>query len=264
MPISVPAVSAVAASLSLSGVAHDYSVNGRRVPALMPVDLELAPGEFVSIIGPSGCGKSTLLRIAGGLLEPSAGAVRIGGRPPRAAQREKMVGFVFQDPSLLPWRTVSRNVRLAHELDARRRDDGGVDAWLGLVGLAEYADYYPHQLSGGMKQRVALARALALEPSLLLMDEPFGALDEITRAELREELLLLRRRLHATVLFVTHSIAEALLLSDRVVVLSGSPGRILLTVTVDLPAVRTPEIEESPEFLSLARQLRSALRGGTV
>jgi NitT/TauT family transport system ATP-binding protein len=262
MPASVSAASPAAASLSLSAVAHDYLVGDRRVPALLPLDLDLAPGEFVSIVGPSGCGKSTLLRIAGGLLTPSAGTVRIGGRPPRDAQRQKRVGFVFQDPSLLPWRTVSANVRLARELSRRGRAATGIGALLGLVGLAEYGDYYPHQLSGGMKQRVALARALALEPSLLLMDEPFGALDEITRSELRDELLLLRRRLDATVLFVTHSITEALLLSDRVVVLSGSPGRVLLSVPVDLPVPRIPEVEESPEFLSAARRLRSALRGG--
>ena len=260
MPFAT-AVSPAAASLSLSGVAHDYQVEGRSIPALLPADLSVAPGEFVSIIGPSGCGKSTLLRIAGGLITPSAGTVRAGDRTPRELQRAGQVGFVFQDPSLLPWRTVSANVRLVHEV--RRRRPADIDRILRLVGLAEYRDYYPHQLSGGMKQRVALARSLALEPSLLLMDEPFGALDEITRAQMRDELLALRERFDATVLFVTHSVAEAILLSDRVVVMSGSPGRFVLSLPIDLPMERSADLEEQPYFQQLARQLRSALRGGT-
>lgn len=258
---SATAVPPAAASLSLSGVAHDYQVEGRLIPALLPVDLSVAPGEFVSIIGPSGCGKSTLLRIAGGLITPSAGTVRAGDRFPRELQRSGEIGFVFQDPSLLPWRTVAANVRLAHEVRRRRRLVD-IDRLLRLVGLAEYRDYYPHQLSGGMKQRVALARSLALEPSLLLMDEPFGALDEITRAQMRDELLALRERFDATVLFVTHSIAEAILLSDRVVVMSGSPGRVVLSLPIDLPDERRADLEEQPHFQQLARQLRSALRGG--
>jgi NitT/TauT family transport system ATP-binding protein len=256
------AVLPAAASLSLSGVAHDYRVEGRAIPALLPVDLSVAPGEFVSIIGPSGCGKSTLLRIAGGLLIPSAGTVRAGDRPPRDLQRAGQVGFVFQDPSLLPWRTVASNVRLVHEVSRTRRRATDIDRLLRLVGLAEYRDYYPHQLSGGMKQRVALARALALEPTLLLMDEPFGALDEITRAQLRDELLALRERLDATVLFVTHSIAESILLSDRVVVMSGSPGRFVLTLPIELPKARSADLEEQPGFQQMARHLRSALRRG--
>jgi NitT/TauT family transport system ATP-binding protein len=177
-------------------------------------------------------------------------------------QRAGQIGFVFQDPSLLPWRTVAANVRLVHEI-RRRRPPADIDRMLRLVGLAEYRDYYPHQLSGGMKQRVALARSLVLEPSLLLMDEPFGALDEITRAQMRDELLALRERFDATVLFVTHSIAEAILLSDRVVVMSGSPGRFVLSLPIDLPEERSADLEEQPVFQQLARQLRSALRGGT-
>ncbi|MGH2588874.1 MAG: ABC transporter ATP-binding protein [Dehalococcoidia bacterium] len=257
------AVSVVtAASLSLSGVAHDYVVRGVPVPALTPIDLDLQPGEFVSLIGPSGCGKSTLLRIAGGLLAPSRGHVRIDGRPPKEAQRAKEIGFVFQDASLLPWRTVAANVRLALEVNRQSRLAGAeVDPLLALVGLAGYRDYYPHQLSGGMKQRVALARALVPRPSLLLMDEPFGALDDMTRTDLRHELLRIRERLGATVLFVTHSIAEAVLLSDRVAVMSDSPGSIVLNLPIELPRPRTPDLEESPPFLEYARRLRSALRG---
>ncbi|MGD9890337.1 MAG: ABC transporter ATP-binding protein [Dehalococcoidia bacterium] len=259
---SATAVPPAAASLSLSRVAHDYQVEGRAIPALLPVDLTIAPGEFVSIIGPSGCGKSTLLRIAGGLLAPSAGTVRAGDRSPHELQRSGQVGFVFQDPSLLPWRTVASNIRLVQEISRAHRRAVDVDRLLRLVGLAGYRDYYPHQLSGGMKQRVALARSLALQPTLLLMDEPFGALDEITRAQLRDELLALRERFNATVLFVTHSIAEAILLSDRVVVMSGSPGRLALTLPIDLPRIRSADLEEQPHFQQLARQLRFALRGG--
>jgi NitT/TauT family transport system ATP-binding protein len=252
-----------AASLMLSAVAHEYLVDGERVPALSPVDLCLRPGEFVSLVGPSGCGKSTLLRIAGGLLRPAHGDARIDGHAPQEALRAKAVGFVFQDAALLPWRTVAGNVRLAWEVNRRGPiSPQQTDDLLRLVGLEDFRSYYPYQLSGGMKQRVALARALAPRPSLLLMDEPFGALDEITRTELRYELVRLREQFDATILLVTHSIAESLLLSDRVVVMSGSPGRIVSTLHIDLPRPRTPDLEESAEFLSLVRSVRAALRGG--
>ena len=248
--------------LSLRAVAHTFRVRGVAVPALAPLTLDVEPGSLVSVIGPSGCGKSTLLRIAGGLLTPSAGEVRIAGESPREAQRRKQIGFVFQDPALLPWRTVAGNVSLALEVN-RRPEARPVDVaeLLALVGLAPFRGYYPHQLSGGMKQRVALARALALDPPLLLMDEPFGALDEITRTDLRYELLRIRARLRATVLFVTHSITEAVLLSDRVAVMTGRPGRITTTLPIDLPWPRTAAAEESAAFLDYTRRLRAALRG---
>jgi NitT/TauT family transport system ATP-binding protein len=249
------------ASLIVNAVSHAFVVDGVAVPALARTDLAVAPGELVSLIGPSGCGKSTLLRIAGGLLSPSTGAVTIDGAPPERAQREKRIGFVFQDPSLLPWRSVAANARLAAEVNRRGGRTLDVDPLLELVGLAEFRDYYPHQLSGGMKQRVALARALALEPALLLMDEPFGALDDITRTELRYELIAIRADRATTVLFVTHSIAEAVLLSDRVAVMTGRPGRITAQIEVGLPYPRTPEVEESAKFLGHTRRLRAALRG---
>jgi NitT/TauT family transport system ATP-binding protein len=259
MPSTVTAAPA-AAFLALQGVSHAYVVDGRPRPALAPTDLTLAPGTLTSLLGPSGCGKSTLLRIAGGLLTPTNGRARIGGHPPKKAQRSGQIGFVFQDPSLLPWRTVAANVRLPFEVRRDSQASAGIDELLTLVGLAPFRDYYPHQLSGGMKQRAALARALALDPSVLLMDEPFGALDDITRTDLRYELLRLRRRLRATVLFVTHSIAEAVVLSDEVVVMTGRPGRISARIAIDLPHPRTPAIEESAEFLAYTRRLRSALR----
>ncbi len=222
-------------------------------------------GQFLSIIGPSGCGKSTLLRIAGGLLRPSEGSALVHGEAPASARRQHEIGFVFQDPALLPWRSVLANVRLPLEIDGVRRTRilPDPEALLDLMGLAGFRDYYPHQLSGGMQQRVALARALAFDPSLLLMDEPFGALDEITRSAMRYELLRLWNTVgpagRKTVLFVTHSITESLVLSDRVIVLSGRPGHIVADLDIELARPRTQEIERSPAFLDYSDYLRGML-----
>lgn len=237
----------------------------RPLTALSDVSLQVRRGEFVSIIGPSGCGKSTLLRAIGGLQTPTTGQVGIDGRPPRAAQQAKQVGFVFQDASLLPWRSVLDNVRLPLLVNRASRN-GSTDAieLIDTVGLTAFRDYYPHQLSGGMQQRVALARSLVTNPGLLLMDEPFGALDEMTRSVMRYELLrLLHNRgtqRQCTVLFVTHSIAEAVLLSDRVVVLSPRPGRVAEVIDVELSRPRDADIEMSREFLGYVRRLRDLLR----
>jgi NitT/TauT family transport system ATP-binding protein len=221
-------------------------------------------GQFLSVIGPSGCGKSTLLRIVGGLLRPSEGVASVRGEPPARAQKSREIGFVFQEPALLPWRNVYANVRLPLEIDGVRRTRAVPDpaALLDLIGLADFRDYYPHQLSGGMQQRVAIARALAFDPSLLLMDEPFGALDEITRSAMRYELLRVWSAAgnRKTVLFVTHSIAEALALSDRVIVLSGRPGHVIADLDIELARPRTEEIERSPAFLDYADYLRGMLR----
>jgi NitT/TauT family transport system ATP-binding protein len=231
------------------------------VEALGRVDLSVERGKFVSVIGVSGCGKSTLLRIVGGLIEPTSGEVTIDGLPPDEAQRRKSLGFVFQDSALLPWLTVVDNVELPLRVNRRanRPRPRGTDELLELVGLQRFRHAYPHQLSGGMQQRVAIARALVHYPSILLMDEPFGALDELTRAQMRYELLHIWARTGKTVLFVTHSIAEAIVLSDAVVVLGGQPGRVREVVDIDLPRPRDESIERSPAFLDRAAHLRAIL-----
>ena len=250
----------------VEGLSKTFPHRGRPLEALRGLDLRVGWGEFVSVIGPSGCGKSTLLRIVGGLLEPTAGRVRIDGRAPRDAQRAKDIGLVFQDPSLLPWRTVLSNVRLPLEVNHTdsHRPRYQPRELLELVGLSAFADYHPHQLSGGMQQRVAIARALVFEPSLLLMDEPFGALDEITRSAMRYELLRIWQSTRSdrpkTVLFVTHSIAEAIALSDRVAVLTPRPGQVRAMIDINLPRPRDESLERSTKFLDYAQQLRNLLK----
>ena len=190
--------------ISVRGLAHSYGSNGRTTVALESVDLQVERGEFVSVVGPSGGGKTTLLRCIGGLIEPGAGRIDVGGRP--AARRSGEIGYVFQDPSLLPWRTVSGNVALPLEIGGGRADPARVDETLDAVGLSGFGAHYPHQLSGGMAQRTAFARALAMDPEVLLMDEPLGALDEITRADMSLYLLSLWERSGSTVVMVTHSV----------------------------------------------------------
>ncbi|MFL5953452.1 MAG: ABC transporter ATP-binding protein [Gaiellaceae bacterium] len=232
------------------------------VTALENIDLSVRPGEFVSLIGPSGCGKSTLLRVIGDLIEPSSGTVTVNGKPAKQARRDHDYGIVFQDSVLFDWRTVAKNIQLPLELlgwDRRRRKQR-VDEMLELVELTSFADHDPWQLSGGMQQRVSIARALAFEPALLLMDEPFGALDEMTRERLNLELLSIWQKLSSTVVFVTHSISEAVFLSTRVVVMSPRPGRIAGLVDVNLPYPRTVETREEPRFFELVTDVRELLR----
>jgi NitT/TauT family transport system ATP-binding protein len=255
--------------VSLQGLSHVFTDGREPLHVLDDVSIDVPRGQFTSIIGPSGCGKSTLLRIVGGLLEPSAGSVRIDGDGPRDAQRRHDIGIVFQEPALLPWRTVAANVRLPLEIDGGRRPDTDAESLLDLVGLDEFRDYYPHQLSGGMAQRVAIARALAVDPTLLLMDEPFGALDEITRTAMRYELLRIwasqaKAAARKTVLFVTHSITEAIVMSDRIIVINGRPGRVVTDAAVELPRPRTQEIERSAPFLDYADHLRGLLDGAAA
>jgi NitT/TauT family transport system ATP-binding protein len=250
----------------VEGLSKVFPHRGRPLEALRRLDLRVGWGEFVSVIGPSGCGKSTLLRIIGGLLEPTVGQVHIDGRSPREAQKDKDIGLVFQDPSLLPWRTVLGNVRLPLEVNRidSHRPRFQPQELLELVGLSAFADYHPHQLSGGMQQRVAIARALVFQPSLLLMDEPFGALDEITRSAMRYELLRVWQSAGSerpkTVLFVTHSITEAITLSDRVVVLTPRPGQVRAVIDIELPRPRDESLERSSQFLDYAQQLRNLLK----
>jgi NitT/TauT family transport system ATP-binding protein len=230
--------------------------------ALESVSLAIQPGEFISIIGPSGCGKSTLLRIVGDLVEPSSGIVRVKGKTPHQARLDRDYGIVFQTPVLYEWRTVLRNVELPLEVMGHPRSDwrGRAEAMLQLVGLHAFQDHYPWQLSGGMQQRVAIARALVFNPSILLMDEPFGALDELTRERLNLELLSIWSQTSATVLFITHSISEAVFLSSRVLVMSPRPGRIERTVAIDLPRPRTARTRATSRFFELVTQVREGLR----
>jgi NitT/TauT family transport system ATP-binding protein len=232
------------------------------VTALQDIDLELMPGEFISLIGPSGCGKSTLLRVIGDLIEPSAGSVTVNGKTAKRARADRDYGIVFQDSVLFDWRTVAKNIGLPLELlgwdrDKRKRR---IDEMLDLVELRGFEEHHPWQLSGGMQQRVSIARALAFEPALLLMDEPFGALDEMTRERLNLELLSIWQQLGSTVVFVTHSISEAVFLSTRVVVMSPRPGRIAGIVPVDLPYPRGVETREDTHFFELVTQVRELLR----
>jgi NitT/TauT family transport system ATP-binding protein len=232
------------------------------VTALQDIELRLESGEFVSLIGPSGCGKSTLLRVIGDLVEPTTGTVTINGKSAHQARLDRDYGIVFQDAVLFDWRTVARNISLPLEMlgwDRARRADR-VRRMVELVELTGFENHHPWQLSGGMQQRVSIARALAFEPALLLMDEPFGALDEMTRERLNLELLAIWEQLRSTVVFVTHSISEAVFLSTRVVVMSPRPGRIAGLVPIDLPYPRIVETREDPHFFELVTEVRELLR----
>jgi NitT/TauT family transport system ATP-binding protein len=232
--------------------------------ALQGIELDIHPGEFVSLIGPSGCGKSTLLRIIGDLIQPSSGELTVNGKSAHQARLDRDYGIVFQDAVLYDWRTVSKNIQLPLELlgwDRRRREER-VREMTQLVELTGFEKHHPWQLSGGMQQRVSIARALSFDPKLLLMDEPFGALDEMTRERLNAELLRIWQETGSTVVFVTHSIPEAVFLSTRVVVMSARPGRISTMIDVDLPQPRTAETREEPRFFELVTEVREALAHG--
>ena len=232
-----------------------------RVTALQEIDLEVAHGEFISLIGPSGCGKSTLLRVIGDLVQPSSGDVLVNGKPARQARRDRDYGIVFQAAVLYDWRTIAKNIALPLELLGwnRSRRAKRVQEMLELVELTGFESHHPWQLSGGMQQRVSIARALSFSPALLLMDEPFGALDEMTRERLNMELLRIWSETGSTVIFVTHSISEAVFLSTRVAVMSARPGRISAVVPVDLPQPRTADTREEPRFFELVTEVRERL-----
>jgi NitT/TauT family transport system ATP-binding protein len=251
-------------AVALEGVGKRFGDGPTAVEAVTGIDLTVAAGEFVSLIGPSGCGKSTLLRIVANLIEPTEGSVLVNGKPARRARLDQDYGIAFQQAGLLEWRTVQGNVELPLGLHGVGREERRAQALelLELVGLTEFAGHRPSQLSGGMQQRVAIARALARRPALLLMDEPFGALDEMTRERMQSELIRICAETSAAVVFVTHSIPEAVFLSQRVVVMSPRPGQI--TEVVDVPlAARDEDTREAEEFFAAITDVREALRGRT-
>jgi NitT/TauT family transport system ATP-binding protein len=235
-----------------------------KVEALSNVDLQIEAGDFVSFIGPSGCGKTTLLRIIADLERPTEGTILVNGVTPEQARLKRHYGYIFQAPALYPWRTIERNVMLPLEVMGVAWEERRARAahYLRLVNLSGFERKFPWQLSGGMQQRVSIARALSFDPALLLMDEPFGALDEIVRDHLNEQLLRLWEETGKTVVFVTHSIPEAVFLSTRIVVMSPRPGRIIAVIPSNLPRRRTLEIRETPEFLKIAQRVRMGLRSG--
>ena len=232
--------------------------------ALSNIDLQVRAGEFVSLIGPSGCGKTTLMRIVADLEQPTEGSLTVNGVSPREARLKRAYGYIFQSSALYPWRNVLRNVELPHEIMGISKEEREAKArrYLELVGLKGFEKKFPWQLSGGMQQRVSIARALSFEPQLLLMDEPFGALDEITRDRMNEELLQIWEKTRKTVIFVTHSIDEAVLLSTKIVVMSARPGRIIDVIDSTLPAKRTLDTRETPAALELAHRVRMGLKAG--
>jgi NitT/TauT family transport system ATP-binding protein len=248
--------------IALDRVSLRYDADRGPVEALAEISLTVAEGEFVALLGPTGCGKSSLLRLVSDLISPTAGAIAVRGEPCAAARRENQFGFVFQEPALLSWRTALGNVQLPLEVvgypQASRR--ARCEELLSSVGLDKFKDAYPHELSGGMKQRVAIVRALAWNPSILLMDEPFSALDELTRAQLQDDLLRLWSGERKTVLFVTHNVSEAIYLADRVVVMSPHPGRVKTILLPELPRPRSADLQETAEFMGWLRQAREALR----
>jgi NitT/TauT family transport system ATP-binding protein len=252
------------AAVSCHGIGVRFFTERRSVTALQNLSIDVAHGEFMTLLGPSGCGKSTLLRVVADLIAPTQGRLQVLGATPSEARLRRDIGFVFQDPALLPWRSALQNVELPLEV-ARNKTQGGKQAratpreLLDLVGLKGAENAYPHELSGGMRQRVSIARALVSDPRVLLMDEPFGALDEITRDRLNEELRRVWKELGMTIMFVTHSIYEAAYLGQRVMMMAANPGRVQEMVKVDLPEDRSLAIRETPEFVALTAHLRRVL-----
>ncbi|MFT3988266.1 ABC transporter ATP-binding protein [Aestuariivirga sp.] len=253
------AANAVIAAKDLS---LTFSTADGPVYALSQVNLEVEEGDFVSFIGPSGCGKTTLLRVIADLEQATSGTITVNGMTPEQARLARAYGYVFQAPALYPWRTVERNVGLPLEIMGLDNAAERIRRNLDLVNLSGFEKKFPWQLSGGMQQRVSIARALAFDPTLLLMDEPFGALDEIVRDKLNQQLLELWERTGKTVVFVTHSIPEAVFLSTKIVVMSPRPGRIIDVIETKLPRNRTLDIRETPEFLKIAHRVREGLKAG--
>jgi NitT/TauT family transport system ATP-binding protein len=262
--VRAPAAASGGAAISIANVDVTYGVGGAEpVKAVSGISLEIPDGAFVSLVGPSGCGKSTLLKVVADLMAPTRGAVTVGGSPPRNLRHAGRIGLVFQQASLMPWLKVADNIALLRRLvtgrGGARGADTSIEDLIRTVGLAGFETKYPHQLSGGMQQRVALARALALDPAVLLMDEPFAALDEITRDRMAFELMRLWNHYRKTVLFVTHSLAEAVFLSDRVVLMSARPGRIHRVFEIDLPRPRDRETRFADRFHQIVSEINREL-----
>ena len=252
------------AEIQITNLTKTYiNNNGEEIQALKDVNLEIREGEFISLLGPSGCGKSTMLRMIADLLEPTSGEISIHGLTPRETRLQKKFGVVFQTPVLYDWRTVRRNICLPMEIVGvpGKERTARINKQLEMVGLENFGYKFPFELSGGMQQRVGIARALALDPEILLMDEPFSALDEFTREKLNEDVLKIWRKTNKTIVFVTHNIAESVFMSDRVVVLSPHPGRVSAVVDIDLPRPRTAEIRETNEFYELVAKIRHSFEG---
>ena len=251
-------------AVDVRDVSLTFDTGDGKVNALSHVDLQIAAGEFVSFIGPSGCGKTTLLRLIADLEQPTDGTLLVNGVTAGGARLERAYGYVFQAPALYPWRTIEKNVMLPLEVMGFSDDERKERAkrYLALVNLSGFERKFPWQLSGGMQQRASIARALSFDPALLLMDEPFGALDEIVRDHLNEQLLRLWDKTNKTVVFVTHSIPEAVFLSSKIVVMSPRPGRIIDIIDCDFPRDRTLEVRETPEFIKIAQRVREGLRAG--
>jgi NitT/TauT family transport system ATP-binding protein len=249
-------------AVEISGLNLIFQTSGAPVQALADVNLDIYKGDFVSFIGPSGCGKTTLMRVIADLQKPTSGIVRVNGLTPEEARLKRAYGYVFQAPALYPWRTVEGNVKLPLEIMGLAAEERAKRAArvINLVNLKGFEQKYPWQLSGGMQQRVSIARALSFDPDILLMDEPFGALDEILRDHLNEQLLSLWARTAKTVIFVTHSIPEAVFLSTKIVVMSPRPGRIIDVIESRLPPGRDLDIRETPEFIKIAKRVRDGLR----
>jgi len=250
--------------IDIENLSLTFETNDGPVHALADIDLKIEEGDFVSFIGPSGCGKTTLLRVIADLERPTAGSISVNGVSPEEARLNRAYGYVFQAAALYPWRTISKNVALPLEIMglSRAEQQERITRNMELVNLTGFEKKYPWQLSGGMQQRASIARALAVEPDLLLMDEPFGALDEIVRDHLNEQLLQLWAKTNKTVVFVTHSIPEAVFLSTKIVVLCPRPGRIYDVIESDLPRDRRLDIRETPEFLKIAHRVREGLKAG--
>ncbi len=251
-------------AVDVRNVSLTFETGDGKVDALANVSLQIANGEFVSFIGPSGCGKTTMLRVIADLQQPTSGSLLVNGVSAEQARLERRYGYVFQAPALFPWRTIEKNLKLPLEIMgfSAGEQEQRAARYLALVNLTGFERKFPWQLSGGMQQRVSIARALSFDPALLLMDEPFGALDEIVRDHLNEQLLQLWGKTGKTVLFVTHSIPEAVFLSTRIVVMSPRPGRIVDIIDCNFPRDRTLEIRETPEFLKIAQRVRVGLRAG--